>query len=360
MTLFNFSKWGRKSKSADRLRKYGFSPAVLNAFDDFIARARDRELYQANPRYWAGQLGLGERETLSVIVAATVEGLLDLNWQVACPICKYHGRVATSLGGVGQFHGCENCDHDFEAYLDEGIFVTVTVKDDLRRLSPGRRDDATFRALVDARHGLVTALAMINTPAFNDLLGHQILPEGQSLGVRRLAVFFSDLRGSTAFYLKLGDTEAYRRVCEHFKILFEAAARHDGAAVKTMGDGVMGVFANPRDAVRALVDSVAGLAALNQRAGFADEDRLALKIGLHVGPCILVTLNGRLDYFGETVNIAARLSALAEGDDVIMSHTLLDDPDACALVEDAGQLLPLTAKLRGLPDEFELHRLVIA
>ncbi|MEK7276737.1 MAG: DUF5939 domain-containing protein, partial [Chloroflexota bacterium] len=109
--MFKLLKWGRTSKSADRLGSYGFSPAVLNAFDDFIARAHDRELYQANPRYWAGQLGLGERETLSLIVAAAVEGLLDLDWQVACPICKYHGRAASSLGGVSQLHQCETCDH---------------------------------------------------------------------------------------------------------------------------------------------------------------------------------------------------------------------------------------------------------
>lgn len=360
MTLFNILKWSRKSKSADRLRKYGFSPAVLNAFDDFIARARDRELYQANPRYWAGQLGLSERETLSVIVAATVERLLDLNWQVACPVCKYYGRVASSLGGVSQLHHCESCDHDFEAYLDEGIFVTVTVRDDLRRLSPRRRDGATFRALVDARHGLVPALAMINTPAFNDLLGQQIFPEGQSLGVKQLAIFFSDLRGSTALYHKYGDVEAYRWVCEHFKILFAAAANHNGTAVKTMGDGVLGVFANAVDALQAIAEAAAGLKALNARAGLRDGDRLALKAGLHVGACIVVTLNHRLDYFGETVNIAARLGALAQGDDVVLSHAALDDPATCASAERLGRLLPLDAKLRGLPDEFELHRLVIA
>ena len=359
MTLFNFSKLGRKSKSADRLRKYGFSPAVLNAFDDLIARARDHELYRANPRYWAEQLGLSERETLSVIVAATVEGLLDLNWQVACPICKYHGRAASSLGGVSQLHGCENCDHDFEAYLDEEVFVTVTVKDDLRRLAPNRRDDTTFRALVDARHGLIPALAMINTPAFNDLLGHQIFPEGQSLGVKQLAIFFSDLRGSTALYHKYGDVEAYRWVCEHFKILFDAAAKHNGTAVKTIGDGVLGVFANPLDALQAIVEATAGLNALNARAGFRDGDRLALKAGLHSGACIVVTLNHRLDYFGETVNIAARLGALAQGDDVVLSHAVLDDPATSASAENFGQLLPLAAKLRGLPEIFELHRLVL-
>ena len=142
------------------------------------------------------------------------------------------------------------------------------------------------------------------------------------------------------------------------RVLFDAAARHNGNAVKTIGDGAMGVFADPRDALRSIADALAGLAELNTRLGLSGEDHLTLKIGLHAGPCSVVTLNGRLDYFGETVNIAARLGELAKGDDVVLSHAILDDPPACALAEGLGQVQPLVAKLRGLPESFELHRLV--
>jgi class 3 adenylate cyclase len=62
---------------------------------------------------------------------------------------------------------------------------------------------------VNARLGRVPALALINIPPFRELVTSQLLPEGQSLGVRRLAIFFSDLRGSTALYHRLGDTAAY-------------------------------------------------------------------------------------------------------------------------------------------------------
>jgi class 3 adenylate cyclase len=103
---------------------------------------------------------------------------------------------------------------------------------------------------------------------------------------------------------------------------------------------------------------LAGLAELNTRIGLADQDRLTLKVGLHAGPCLVVTLNGRLDYFGETVNIAARLGELATGDDVVLSHAILDDAQTCALAEGLGQVQPLTTRLRGLPDDFELHRLI--
>jgi class 3 adenylate cyclase len=342
----------------DRLKQHSFSPALIAALSDFISQASDHELYQANPRYWANRLGLDERTLLTLLVAGAAEGLFELNWQTVCPICKYYGRSASSLGGVTQLHYCENCDHNFDAYLDEEIVVAVSVNEILRRLSPTRRLDPVFRELVNARFGRVPALALINIPTFRELVAHQNLPEGQWLGVKRLAICFSDLRGSTALYHKVGDAQAYRWVCEHFKVLFDAAARHNGAAVKTIGDGVMGVFADPHDALRSLADALAGLAELNTRIGLTGDDRLTLKVGLHAGPCIVVTLNGRLDYFGETVNIAARLGELAKGDDVVLSHAILDDSQTCALAEGLGEVLPLTARLRGLPEDFELHRLI--
>ena len=348
-----------KPKAMERLKKHGFSPALITALSDFIAQAADHELYQANPRYWADRLGLDERTMLSLIVAGVAEGLFDLDWQTVCPICKYYARTASSLGGVTQLHYCDNCDHNFDAYLDEGIVVAVSVNETLRRLSATRRLDPVFRELVNARYGRVPALALIHVPTFRELIAHQTLPEGQWLGVKRLAICFSDLRGSTALYHKVGDAQAYRWVCEHFKVLFDAAARHNGKAVKTIGDGVMGVFADPLDALRSIADALAGLAELNTRIGLTGDDGLTLKVGLHAGPCIVVTLNGRLDYFGEAVNIAARLGELARGDDVVLSHAILDDPKACALAEDLGQVEPLVAKLHGLPESFELHHLIL-
>ncbi len=349
-----------KPQAMDRLKQHSFSPALIAALSNFIAQASDHELYQANPRYWADRLGLDERTMLTLIVAGVAEGLFDLDWQTVCPICKYYGRTASSLGGVTQLHYCEKCDHNFDAYLDEEIVVAVSVNEALRRIPPTRRLDPVFRELVNARFGWVPALALINIPTFRELVSQQTLPEGQWLGVKRLAICFSDLRGSTALYHRVGDAQAYRWVCEHFKVLFDAAGRHNGAAVKTIGDGVMGVFANPLDALRSIADALAGMAKLNTRIGLTGDDRLALKIGLHTGPCIAVTLNGRLDYFGETVNIAARLGELSEGDDVVLSHAILGDSQTCVLAEGLGQVQPLIAKLRGLPEDFELHCLIPA
>jgi len=360
MILFKKSTPPNLLANLDRLKKHTISDDIIAKLRDFVHSAKDHELYRANPRHWAKRLGLEERTTLELIVVGVVEGLFDLTWQTACPLCKMYDKAAASLDQVTQLHHCEECGHTFEANLDEGLFVTVSVNEGVRRLTVTDREDPIFHDWVNAHHGLVSALAFTTIPAFQEFLAYQSLAEGQSLGIKKLAIFFSDLRGSTALYHQVGDVEAYRRVSEHFKVLFEAAARHNGTAVKTIGDGVMGIFADPKEALAAIADSLNGVSALNQQLGLRGDERLMLKIGLHVGSCIVVTLNKRLDYFGETVNIASRLSGVAQGDDVILSHGVLEDSNICTLAKSLGQLTPFTARLNGLPQNFDLHRWVIA
>jgi hypothetical protein len=59
----------------DRLKQHGFSPPLIAALSDFISRAGDHELFQANPRYWADRLGLDERTMLTLIAIRAGE-----NW----------------------------------------------------------------------------------------------------------------------------------------------------------------------------------------------------------------------------------------------------------------------------------------
>ena len=84
-----------------------------------------------------------------------------------------------------------------------------------------------------------------------------------------------------------------------------------------------------------------------------------MKAGIHTGPCIAVTLNDRLDYFGSTVNMAARLESLSTGNDVIISRALYDDPEARELIaEENLQATPFEMLLKGFQEErFELWRI---
>ncbi len=177
------------------------------------------------------------------------------------------------------------------------------------------------------------------------------------MGVQNLAVFFSDLKRSTRLYQQLGDARAYELVRAHFDIVFDAVDWHGGSAVKTIGDGVMGTSFDSASALHGVTESIMGLDELNKQAGLSEEDCLHLKVGLHTGACIVVTLNGRLDYFGSTVNIAARLSDMAQGREVLLSKRVLDDPGARAFAEKMNCDQEQAAALRGVMQAVEICRL---
>ena len=76
-----------------------------------------------------------------------------------------------------------------------------------------------------------------------------------------------------------------------------------------------------------------------------------LKAGLHYGPCIAVTLNDTLDYFGSTVNIAARLGALAQGGDIVISDEAYQDGELNVTARELSlEVLPFDALLKGIDD----------
>ncbi|TAJ24761.1 MAG: adenylate/guanylate cyclase domain-containing protein, partial [Reyranella sp.] len=162
----------------------------------------------------------------------------------------------------------------------------------------------------------LTAPEVISLQAFRDLFAAATLRPGDEAGVSQVALLFSDLRGSTALYEKVGDAAAYNMVREHFALLASIVRDHDGAVVKTIGDAVMASFGDPAHAVKA---------ALAMQAKLAGGD-LVLKLGVHMGPSVVVTLNDRLDYFGSTVNMAARLQGQSTGGDIVLSRAVADDP----------------------------------
>ncbi|MBT4101373.1 MAG: hypothetical protein HOM68_11220 [Gemmatimonadetes bacterium] len=190
-----------------------------------------------------------------------------------------------------------------------------------------------------------TGADVIGLQKFRDLFAAEALRPGERISVGNLAVLFTDLYGSTQIYSNIGDATAFGVVMSHFDVLRDAVNQEDGAVIKTMGDSVMAVFRHPVQALRAV------LAAQEQLAGDKGElSGLRLKAGIHWGPCISVTLNGSLDYFGTTVNVAARLQGLSEGDDVVVSDAICNDPEVVDFLEDLPahlQIDHLETELRG-------------
>jgi class 3 adenylate cyclase len=190
----------------------------------------------------------------------------------------------------------------------------------------------------------LTGEKVIAMPAFRRLCPEQLLRPGDDVEIGRVAIMFTDLQGSTMLYDNLGDASAYRLVRDHFAFLSELVQRHNGFIVKTVGDAVMAAFHDPADAVRAVLAIQDEVASFNR--GRSDAG-VVLKLGLHLGSCIAVTVGGVLDYFGSAVNTASRLEHQCRGGEAIVSEAVLADPEARDAL--AGRTLSEdTATLRGL------------
>jgi len=355
MKLFSFFK--KSPDILNRLAPYNLPEKDLGQWNEFMRTAQDREVFRVNPRYLAKQLDWTEQQILDMLTVSVAEELWNLEWNSFCPACGNLVQSATELRELHSHQSCEMCGAEADIQLDQEVVAYASIAENIRRLDSQQRDDAKFRQQVDERLGRVPSLHLINRPLFRQILGEQVLPPNQSLGVQNLAIFFSDLKQSTRLYQRLGDARAYGLVREHFDTVFNAVERHGGSAVKTIGDGVMGTFFDSASALRGETESITGLEKVNQREGLSDQDRLRLKVGLHTGACIVVTLNGRLDYFGSTVNIAARLSDIAQGGEVILSKAVLADPQAQELVENMQCDQEQETALRGVQQPIEVCRL---
>jgi adenylate cyclase len=199
----------------------------------------------------------------------------------------------------------------------------------------------------------VTAVNVTSMQTFRDLFSTEALRPGEQISVGSITIVFTDLSSSTQLYRKIGDAPAFGYVMNHFDILKKTIDEESGAIVKTIGDAVMAVFTCPVNALRALQKAQLELARLS------NYQQASLKAGIHYGPCIAVTLNDRLDYFGSTVNIAARLVGLAGSDEIIISSTVKNDPEVADWMKsNASPVTPIQAKLKGLENEnFDLWKI---
>lgn len=197
----------------------------------------------------------------------------------------------------------------------------------------------------------LTAHEATTLQAFRDLFSNAVLHPGDQVSIAQIALMFTDLKGSTALYERIGDASAYHLVREHFAYLGRIVRGHRGAIVKTIGDAAMAAFAEPSDAVRAALAVQEGTEAFNKEQG---GEAISIKVGVHAGASIAVTLNDRLDYFGSMVNLAARIQGLAVGGEVVVSGQLAADPSVAPMVAQ-GRIE--RARVRGLSEPVEVVRL---
>lgn len=434
------------------LTQDGYEADLITRLIRHIDLAADDDVLHMRPYALADAWGAPRRDVLQLCLAATRRSLLDLRWDVICPMCRGAKVSSVQLAEIHDTAHCPACRMDFQVNFDHALEVTFRPHASIRvlggvdycvggpQLTPHivaqqiiaphetRRVDVALepglhrvrarsnvpqsvtghlelRVTADAalqpaaainihahavgwsadrnvvtpavtitiendtpvKQGIVierlawndqsvTAADVSTVQAFRDWFAAQALRPDVQLGISTLAVLFTDLRDSTLLYRTIGDAPAFGRVLEHFDVLRRGVDTHGGALIKTIGDAIMAAFLDPVQGVAAALDILQGMAELN---GARADLPLRLKLGLHTGPAIAVTLNERLDYFGTTVNIASRLEGQAQGDDLILSDEVMRQPAVQHLLRERGVTVePFDARLKGFAnEEFRLYRL---
>jgi class 3 adenylate cyclase len=212
---------------------------------------------------------------------------------------------------------------------------------------PGATDEfLTFDPYLTGKH-------LLTSQTFRSLFRSEVVGGAQGLAIRDIAILFTDIKGSTALYQRIGDLNAFQLVQQHFDWLRDATVRHGGAVVKTIGDAVMAAYP---DAARAMAAALA-MRDTAERFNRSQPDRpVALKIGIHHGAAIAVTLNDELDYFGQTVNIAARVQAMADAQEICVTDEVRTFPGVAAVLAGFG-LQQITVAIRGVDQPMAVSRI---
>jgi len=416
-----------------RLADKGLKDGLVERLRRALVERPDEELAQMRPFELADRWREDRREVLRVFLHATRAGVVDLRWQINCPVCRVAAQVVGALADVSGNVHCAACNIGYgvdfgkhveavfqchpairetetsvycasspsflphvtaqlavepqktrvepfdappaalhvrllsgqgsaEVTLPPGGSLRVSLDDQLalrvevvsgepsQTITISSTSDRTAVVLVertgiDGHAALGSILATF--PDFLDLFATEAPATGVELSIAHLALLFSDLTGSTALYEQIGDARAFAVVQEHFRDMTEIVAERRGAIVKTMGDAVMASFTSETDAVAAALEMVQRC---HERHG---ELGVSAKLGVGSGSCLAVRANDRLDFFGTTVNLAARLQARAEGGQLVITEELHRHPDVRAVLAPYS-CSPFKARLKGIASEQNL------
>ncbi len=168
---------------------------------------------------------------------------------------------------------------------------------------------------------------------FRDLFSQEYMATDVHLSVGRQTILFTDIVGSTRFYACRGDPEAFMEVKRHFAEAQAIVAANRGAMVKTIGDAIMASFSDPINALRA--SKAIHECFHSDRA----DSPVRVRISLNTGPCIAVKLNADIDFFGNSVNLAAKLQACCEAGEIAFSEQTFHAPGVAEYLAEEGAAL---------------------
>ena len=352
---------------------------------EFLLGAKDAQLLSINPYRFAVSRKLNRLETLKTFLHLTKKGLFNLSWTIHCPSCKGVTQQAEHLVSLKHTDRCPFCKIDFSAGFDKSLEVSFAVMEEkakaTQKFALEYRDErgpltvqkaevgpaevvllngtSRKKSMVMARmmpQRWPSAAVVSSLQEFRDLFSSEMLSLDETFSIESLGFLFTDIKGSTELYERLGDAQAFALVKEHFSIMEGIVRANNGGIVKTIGDAVMAVFVDPRDALHSAVEMIDAFDDLETARKL--KNSIIIKVGIHHCPCIAVTLNERLDYFGTTVNMAARVQGLSDGRDIMASQALIEGSDGIAwLADNKWAHESFVTSLKGLKASYQVHKL---
>jgi serine/threonine protein kinase len=368
---------------------------ALVKLGDYLRAAPAQELASLRPRPLARRLDVDEEELLDACIVASAADLLELRWDLLCPSCRRPSQLKESLRSLEEHGSCAVCNLDFELDWARSIELVFRVHPELReadaqfycvggpahsphvaaqvrvepgerfcfglRLAPGRYRLASrwmpFAVIVDVVEGAperrfevslgggsdrarrlsadqqeivifndgeseqlvrvervagaddaVTVDDALARPLFRRLFPDEVPGDGLAIRTDRVTLFAVDLRAgddAARFY------EAYRAIADHVR-------GGGGDVLKVEGDGLLARFHDPMTAARVartLPDEIGMLA-----------------IGVHAGPAHVLTIEQRLDYFGEVPRRAWHLARRASDGEVAVSAEVAANPEIVSVL----------------------------
>ncbi|URA10316.1 adenylate/guanylate cyclase domain-containing protein [Thermospira aquatica] len=353
----------------DLMQRFHFerNQGVLEKLVKYIETSDDAGLFHINVYGLAEQWNVDKKVLLELFIRGLHEGIFTMEWVYHCPHCGGIAHETLTLHQAKTTDYCPLCKVDFTNTLDNNIEVFFSIHPEIKNISKELKENYIKSAMEEITdHKMfqwstplsIKGVDIIQHPVYRELFPDEVLLPDQSLELMKATILFTDIKGSTQMYTDLGDSKAFLLVREHFRILFEVIKKFNGVPIKTIGDAVMGVFTNQTDGLTAALEAQKAL--IEYYKDRPEPEKIEVKIGLHSGPTIVVTLNGRLDYFGSTVNMAARIQAIANPNEVVMSENIFEHEESKKILAQYAKTVERTKRIfKGLKGEYNIYSILV-
>jgi class 3 adenylate cyclase len=343
-------------KIAQLKKRPGASGGTLDQIENWLNSSHVLQRLRINPYYVTGDLVQNIKRITSEFLHGVKAGVFDLHWDIHCPHCNTIASEFKHLGDASEMSLCPMCDREFKIDLEQ-VEVTFSLNQEIdnpqhspvcdpppvlqsqqQQVTPDPNelpDKLPDKLITLEQLPLrLSGIQVLHHPDYKRLFGEQVISERERVQIRAITIMFTDITGSTRMYETLGDAKAYNIVRDHFEIFFESIEKCDGKVIKTIGDAVMASFPSNEQAIIAAAEAMANFREYNKSR--QEEECIKVKIGIHRGTALLVNLNNSLDYFGTTVNKAARIGDLAKNDEVAFSEEVYEDQAFLTALKAAG------------------------